>query len=92
MLGTVLDFQFLVINDLATSKICVTTVRKQGGKVTIPRFNSAILGLGGDRTPVIHEIYLNTLPQKLVRCLQDQNMCKMLPTAPQSLQHSGEME
>lgn len=91
-LGTIFDFQFLVISDLAAKSICVTTVRKQGGKLSIPKFNNASPGFGGFKIPVIRDIHLNTLFQKLVRCLHDQNTCRMFLTSPHVLQHSGEFE
>lgn len=47
MFGTTFDFQFLVISDLAARNICVTTVRKCEGKVSMPRFNRANPGFGG---------------------------------------------
>lgn len=81
----------MVISDLAAKKICVTTVQKQGGKLSIPRFNSASPGFGGFKIPVIRDIHLNMLFQKLVRCLHDQNTFKMFPTSPY-VQHSGELE
>lgn len=66
------------------------TVQKLGGNASMPRFSRATPGAGRVKIPAIEEIFRNILCQKLVRCLQDQNICMMFPTSPQPLQHRGE--
>lgn len=54
-------------------------------------FSTAKFGLGGVKIPVMLEMEQNMLFQKLVKCLQVQNIWRRLPTVPQFLQHNGEL-
>lgn len=89
--GALSAFQCLAINVLAARKMWVITILNSGGKVSIPTFKIARLGLGRVRIPVMLEIDRKMEIQKLVKCLQDQNICSRLPMEPQFLQHSGEL-
>lgn len=89
--GALSTFQCLAISVLATKRICVITTLNSGGKVSIPVFKIARLRLGCVITPVMLEIERKMEFQKLVKCLQAQNIWRRFPIAPQFLQHIGEL-
>ena len=55
------------------------------------KLSRARSGPGRVIIPVIEDMHLNTLFQKLVKCLHFQKTCIMLPTSPHPLQHRGEL-
>lgn len=84
--------QCLAITNLAVVNIWETRILRLGGKESIPRSRIARAGSGITVELQMAEIAVNSLFQKLVSDLQDQNVWRRVPGWPQSLQQADEIE
>lgn len=84
-------FQLRRISIRVSSNMCVVTALCSGGNLSIPMLRIAKAGFGSTKIPVVDEISLKILFQRLVMLGHSHSVCSRLPICPQFLQHIGDV-